>query len=344
MRKPLLFILALAIASGAAARDWGPEQPTKPIDYGMTNVPVERQGGDTVFDAFEVTLPAVGLSGTTAGYNDDYDEECPYPSDSPDVVYTFVPDMDLILKVDLCGSSYDTKVYVYDEDLNVVGCNDDFYSGPPCGLFVSLIWGLPVSAGTRYYVVIDGYGGAFGDYVLTIDELPPCELDCPPGAELEGEPPLTRDYVDSWNAGCEYDSDNPPFQPITAELFCGVSGMFLFNDEPKQDTDWFTLVIPEGGVLELSIVAEQPAEMWQIVTEDCIELWFWQVTRVNEPCVPGTMTITGDPGEDVLLWIRPRFYNTPDGSDAFEFNYQLTTNLTVRTESQTWSDVKAIFH
>ena len=244
MRTMLLLILALTVVGGAAARDFGPDQPTKPIAYDVKNIPVERQGGDTFFDAFEVTVPVVGLSGTTAGYNDDYDEGCPFFSDSPDVVYTFVPDMDFIAKVDLCGSSYDTKVYVYDAGLNVVGCSDDFYSGPPCGLYVSLIWGLPVSAGTRYYVVIDGYGGAFGDYVMTIDELPSCELACPPGAEFEGEPPLTVDYVDSWNAGCEYDSDDPLFQSITTGLFCGVSGMFLFGGEPMQDTDWLRTGYP----------------------------------------------------------------------------------------------------
>jgi hypothetical protein len=344
MRNMLMIILAMVLVGSAAASDLFPADPFKPPYSGPRNVPVARQGGDTVLDAVEVTLPVIELAGTTAGYNDDYDEACPFPGDgSPDVVYTFVSDVDLSVKVDLCGSSYDTKVYVYDEEFNLVGCNDDFYGGPPCGLFVSLIYGLPISAGTRYYVVIDGYGNAFGDYLLTIDELDPCDLDCPPGAEIEGEPPLTNDYVDSWNGGCQYSSDNPPFQPITVDQFCGMSGMYLSNGAPATDTDWFELVIPEGGMLEVTVASEQPIQMWQIITEDCVQLLFWQVLRLL-PCEEGTMTISGTPGESILLLVFPRFNNSPDGADVFEFNYTITTNLAaVRTESRSLSKIKGMF-
>lgn len=343
MRNMITLILLSSLLGVAVAGRPIDSEPVKAPYSGPQNVPVVRQGGDTILDAVEVTLPVVGLVGTTAGYSDDYDEECPYAGGgSPDVVYTFVADASTSLRVDLCGSSYDTKVYVYDQEFTVVGCNDDFYPAGPCGQYVSLIYGLPVSTGMRYYVVVDGYGGDFGDYVLTIAELDPCNLECPAGAELEGEPPLTIDYTDEWNGGCEYSTDNPLFQPITATQFCGKSGMYLSSNGSMRDTDWFELMIPAGGTLEITIEAEHPIQMWQIGTEDCIAWMFLNVSRVMA-CEQGAMTISGEPGESVLLWITPRFSNTPDGSDVFEFDYSLTTNLSVRTESQSLSEIKAIF-
>ena len=46
-----------------------------------------RQGGDTVGDAMVIDELPYYNTGTTEGYTDDYDEECPYSgSTSPDVV------------------------------------------------------------------------------------------------------------------------------------------------------------------------------------------------------------------------------------------------------------------
>ena len=40
----------------------------------------------------------------------------------------------------------------------------------------------------------------------------PCVIECPAGAELEGEPPLMDGYVDSWNGGCNSPEFDYPFQ------------------------------------------------------------------------------------------------------------------------------------
>jgi hypothetical protein len=77
-------------------------------------------------------------SGTTVGYTDDYDEVCPFHnSTSPDVVYLLEPEQDMVIDIDMFGSTYDTKIYVYDDAMNLVACNDDFYPD-----YVSKIEGL----------------------------------------------------------------------------------------------------------------------------------------------------------------------------------------------------------
>ncbi len=72
------------------------------------------------------------------------------------------------------GSAYDTKIYVYDENLAMVACNDDFYSD-----YTSRLENVPLAAGVQYFLVIDGYGGDFGDYLLQITEFEPCEINVP---------------------------------------------------------------------------------------------------------------------------------------------------------------------
>jgi hypothetical protein len=91
------------------------------------------------------------------------------------------------LVIDLCESYYDTKVYLYLEDSLATGdttniaCNDDYCSASHGQSYTSYIelghqlFG-GVSAGT-YYIVIDGYFGYSGEYVMDLKIMsPPPEL------------------------------------------------------------------------------------------------------------------------------------------------------------------------
>ncbi len=107
------------------------------------------------------------------------------------------------MNIDLCGSSYDTKLYVYDAAMNVIACNDDFYFGPPCGTYVSkLESGAPQrrhdlllhrrwlrERGRRIYLEFWGWGCD-------------CPVVCPDEGQPEGEPPLADNYIDNHNGGC----------------------------------------------------------------------------------------------------------------------------------------------
>ena len=119
-------------------------------------------------------IPALPYNdtGDTSAALDDYDESavggCSSASTSPDLVYSYTPTVDEIVNIDLCnGSSYDTKIYIYDEDLNLVACNDDYYDAASgCGEFVSFIEDMFVYEGVTYIIVVDGYGGEAGAYDL----------------------------------------------------------------------------------------------------------------------------------------------------------------------------------
>jgi len=139
------------------------------INYDPDDHPLlVRQGGEDIATAFVINSLPFNDTGTTNGYIDDYDEVCPYSgSTSPDVVYVYSPMSDMVVDISLCnGSTYDTKLYVY-ENLETPGnpyaCNDD-----ACPGYVSELTGLSLVGGNNYYIVVDGYGGDSGDYVIDV--------------------------------------------------------------------------------------------------------------------------------------------------------------------------------
>lgn len=146
------------------------------IDYSYKYIQSsDREGGEDIANALPISGLPFNDTGNTCDNIDDYDEACPYTgSDSPDVVYSYTPTWGEIITIDLCGSSYDTKVFVYEAIAgNLVACDDDFYKfGDACGSWVSKIEDLNLLGGQTYYIVIDGYGGDCGDYELLITGVP----------------------------------------------------------------------------------------------------------------------------------------------------------------------------
>jgi hypothetical protein len=111
-------------------------------------------------------------------------------------VYT--PAANIYLNLSLCDDTpdcptlYDTKLYIYDADMNVIACNDDacisVYGGQN---YVSLLIDVPLTGGVTYYIIVDGYGSAQGQYFLNIVEgnTPPPPPDCPENT-LFGQVPM----------------------------------------------------------------------------------------------------------------------------------------------------------
>jgi len=342
MRK-ILVLLFLLSASVALAIDLGPTAPLKPASPAAAPAPdpaVIRQGGDTIADAVPLSIPTVDLAGTTTGYADDYDVDCPYSGgDAPDVVYSIVPEVDMLLTIDLFGSEYDTRVWVWDETLDwPIACNDDYYPD-----YTSRIDEVAVSAGSIYYIVVDGYNSEHGPYLIDVIEKEPCVLDCPPGAGLEGEPPLAIDYIDDHNGGCNADQTAPPFQTIDTPVFCGVSGFYLLDGANFRDTDWFLVDIPDGGVLTITGDAEEESYIFELGPQDCQTVGVVQNEIIGD-CIENTLTITGEPGSAAWIWVGPTTYASPDGSDIFEYDYTLWLNIDpVGVEQHSFTEVKSLF-
>jgi len=338
VKTTLIALLILITATASLGYDLGSRAPAKPAVTHQAPPPdadVIRQGGDTLADAILVDVPG-SASGTTVGYADDYDEECPYTqSTSPDVVYKLAPLVNTAVDIDMLGSTYDTKIYLYREDFTLVACNDDFYPD-----YVSKLENVLLEGDVKYFLVIDGYGGGAGDYVLNIVGYEPCVVDCYGGAELEGEPPLVDGYVDLYNGGCNTDGSTP-IGTIWSGVFCGVSGWYLAADGGQsRDTDWFELYIPDSGHLEIIGDAEFACFMFELGPQDCESVAVIQQATIG-PCQEASMTINGPPWDTVWFWVGPTIF---DGIG--EFDYVLFTNIyepNVRTETQTWSAVKGMF-
>jgi hypothetical protein len=352
MRKLLVIALVLGLAGVASAADLGNQMPAKATPNVPQNIPnPDRQGGDTVLNATVIPGLPYNNSGTTAGYNDDYDEVCPYSnSTAPDVVYRFTPGATAAVNIDLCGSSYDTKLYVYDSGLSLVACNDDFYFDDVCGVYVSKLENITLNAGMTYYIIIDGYGGDFGPYILDIQGFEPCDLICPAEGVAEGEPPLVDNYSDHHNGGCNTDPVTPVFQDVVADpagnqILCGVSGWYLFNGSNYRDTDWYYLYMGPGGTIECTMDAEQPTFFFELAPQDCATVAVAQQATAGA-CQEAYMTISGyGVGSVVWFWAGPTVFVAPAGADN-EYEYIVWfTGLEpgFATESTTWSSVKALY-
>jgi hypothetical protein len=125
-------------------------------------------GGEDIATA--VAIPGLPFSdvGDTCSFINNYDEvgvfNCPYTSTAPDVVYSYSPAGPETIDIDLGASLYDTKVFVYENsDAVVVGCDDDYYAN-----YTSAIFGLELTGGNTYYIVVAGYGSSCGSYDLQI--------------------------------------------------------------------------------------------------------------------------------------------------------------------------------
>jgi len=361
MRALLVVCLVFVIAGSAPAWELGATAPVRPAAgihakpaFTPTSAPSARpdvagladgrQGGEDIASAVPIAVPGV-YEGFTTGYDNDYDEMCPWTGNSPDVVYLVTPDADMELTFDLCESLFDTKIFIYDEDLNLVGCNDDaYFDDPVCHQYTSRLTAVPMAAGVAYYVVIAGYGQDHGYYRLEVTEHVPCVLECPAGAQLEGEPPLEDGYVDLHNGGCGSPDSGNPFQQITEPLFCGRGGWYLSADGfTARDTDWFHVTIPAGGLLEITGNAEVETHVFELAPQDCETVAVAQIATIG-PCEEASLAISGEPGSLAWVWVGSAEFDQPDGYNEAEFDYVLLLNLDpVAVEPQTWTSVRSLF-
>ena len=245
--------------------------------------------------------------------------------------------------IDLCGSLYDTKLYVYDSGLALVACNDDFYSDAVCGTFVSKLENVLFNAGETYYIVIDGYGGAFGDYILNVYGFEPCVIDCVGMPEGEGD--VYDGYVDNYNGGCN--AAGFPFQNLSGDAsgnltLCGIGGWYLSNTGGSyRDTDWYILTMGPGGVIDVTMDAEYPTYFFELGPQDCASVGVIQ-QPIAGPCVEAYMTISGyAPGAAVWFWAGASAWEATGNYDYVCWFSGLDTG--VATEATSWSNVKALF-
>jgi hypothetical protein len=258
------------------------------------------EGGNIPATALEIDAVPFADSGNTADNGDNVDPSCAEDG-SPDVWYSFTPEEDMEITLSLCGSSYDTVLYILDQFLVEIACNDD---SDACGEQSELLC-LPMEAGETYYIGVDGDDGAAGPYqfAMTIC-LPPLPCgECAPWAFLEGEPTCHDDYDDQYNGGCN--SSPHVFQEILAgDTVCGESGTYELTRELWSDTDWYELQITEMSDITWEGVAEFP--LYLIIwdgNQGCDGMYSLGWRATNEVCEPLTVTAHDVPPGTYWLWV-----------------------------------------
>lgn len=265
--------------------------------------------GDTVDDPIWIESIPIELTGSTCGFEFDYDEPCPYGGSAPDVVYAYAALETSIMDLSLCLSSYDTKIIIYDDPFtwgSPIYCNDDWCLGPN-GTYLSHLEDVVFEAGTTYYIVVTGYASYCGDYILQIEENGPCGIDWPGGGYAEGEPDCVDDYYDDYNGGCNTAAhafqvfESNPYWPV---LVAGRSGTYLGAGNPKRDSDWYQINPATWSDLVISCRAEFPLQLYLIDggggCGDMVELG----ADTAETCGMATIHALVPPGT-YWIWVGP---------------------------------------
>lgn len=344
MRNLTVTLLCLIFLTGDYCEAVARPSNSAPSHHSGANSPFDsREGGETIDDALQIIELPFYDTGATCDNVDDYDVVCPYGGFAPDVVYTWTASFTGSISIDLCGSEYDTKTYVYDSDFNHIACNDDYYvEGDECGTWVSFIEDCPVTEGVVYYVMVDGYGNDCGYYNLSIIESTPCVLSCPEDAQLEAEPPLVEDYVDTHNGGC--DSDDPVFQSIESASFCGAGGWYLSNSSSVSDTDWFRIQASDNQVT-IVVSSESGVILKVLEPGDCSDIVTTAFVTVHR-CHERTIVIPCEPLSDLLIRMRSFHSSNPGEFTDNEFTYLLSFDgivEPVKAKGRSLGDVKSIF-
>jgi len=293
-----------------------------------------REGGESFGDALAISALPFNDAGATCDNVDNITLPCA-SSAAPDVVYSFTAAVAMRINVSLCGSSYDTALGIYDQSQTNIACNDDF-----CGL-QSEIDNIDVIAGQTYYIVVDGYSTNCGSYVISVVESPPpCDLVCPDGALLEGEPDCHDGYVDVYNSGCNgsgYQAIAP--QANNAAVLCGKSG--VYDGAGSRDTDWF-LCYGIGANMTATCTAEFPLQLIFIYGTDCNNLLYDLTTSAD--CVSSSLTRYVAAGTPVWIWVGSSEFSS-DWSCGLEYILEMSGIGTppTATEATSWSAVKSLY-
>jgi hypothetical protein len=254
----------------------------------------------------------------------------------------------MCVSIRLCDSYYDTKVYLYEDavgNVPVGGCNDDNFDcvDPPV-TYTSWIPELLLLAGHVYYVVVDGYGDACGDYVIEIEEIectPPCDVVCE--GMPEGEPTCYDDYEDHYNGGCN--SSPHVFQIMPAGetvVFCGESGVYDRSGISYRDTDWYLLNPWYTQTVTITVEAEFGLLFGFVDNVYYCDNPSFMSYAVAAECTPGTLTETLPYGYYAI------FVSTNAWDPAYECGSEYS--LTVEgysgwspVEATSWGMVKALY-
>jgi hypothetical protein len=352
----LTAVLVLGLAAGAFASQFTNSlqdliaEKNANLSGNTSNPPEVLVGGEDVGSAVAISIPSSN-SGNTCDNADDYDEICPFSgSTAGDEVYS-VTGYSGQFTFDICNSNYDTKIFVYENTAgNLVACNDDACNDPSGNPFRSMVTCVNLNANSTYYIVIDGYFGDCGDYNLEAYASVGCPAvwdpeNCPPNAQLEGEPVCGVDYVDSWNGGCN--SVPPVFTDLAnngCSTVCAAGGNYTYQGLSYRDTDWYQLVLPVACNVTATMCSSFESQL--AVINGNAGCGGFSIVCGSVFGTPGTTVSCGPTVLSGTNWIfaaTSAFSGVPCGSP-----YILTVDTGTccevnATENKTWGGIKGLY-
>jgi hypothetical protein len=201
--------------------------------YYVLNVSAEHLCPTGIF----VAIPGT-TSGDTRCANNDY-PQCGL-GDANENVFTFSIQQCMRVTASLCGSSYDPIMEIRSGTNcpgdNVIACMDDGYCDGEWTLTPTIIFDADPSQ--TYWVIVGGYYGSAGPYVLSLDAVP-CPV-VPPISDLVVQPDAPNgNMLLFWSAipGADYyqifaspTSDNFPPNPIDVSYGPSYTHVNALND------------------------------------------------------------------------------------------------------------------
>ncbi len=164
---------------------------------------------DACADPIDASAPGT-FTGSTVGGEDNYAPGCSNDGAAAEVAFAVTVPQDTVVCVDSAGSDFDTIMYLRttcDDPGAEIDCNDD---AEDLGLQSEIEF--QAVAGQTYYVFVDGFSGAEGEFVFTVAHAP-----C--GQEVL--PEVCDDNVDNDNDG-DVDCDDSDCEGL--DLCAGLPG------------------------------------------------------------------------------------------------------------------------
>ena len=243
---------------------WSQAIPQKVIvEYDQSLYDAPRQGGEDIASATLINSLPYSDAGTTSGYAKDYTATCFSNATSPDVVYEYTPAASGAINISLCGSSYDCGLFVYENSsANEIACNDD-----ACGL-QSQINGLFLTVGNTYYIVVNGFSGNSGNYVIDVNAIPlPDQAFGPTPPDQTIDVPVGSQAI-TWNYGASTDE---------------VQVLFGTTYPPSDiELDWTTTLVTSLPVM----LDYNQQYFWQVNTKNISGITYgevWGFTTLIKP-------------------------------------------------------------
>ncbi|MBU1708111.1 hypothetical protein KKG05_01865 [bacterium] len=249
---------------------------------------------------FPYDLPYVDEGETTCGRGDDYSNTC---------LGDFDEAQDFIIRMAVLNSmTVDFEVNASVDSIGIALDN----SCPPDGNCLASatgfngkvgLYNVSLTPGYRY-LIIDSWAqpGCIAEFDLEIHEPNPC-AECPSGGIAEGEPTCYDDYEDTENVGCDA-VGTPQFTSINFDdVICGTSGTFSYYGSDYRDTDWYEIVLPEGGEITWTVTAEFPiiAEIINPGSGDCSD-YETLASEAGDAC--DALIVTSDCLPGGTYWLR----------------------------------------